>query len=121
MNGTIHLKGMVFYGRHGHHPEEKALGQRFIVDLSLELDIREAAARDDLASTVNYAAVYSLCRDIVEGSPVRLIETLADRVLKAVLDSHPRVRRAHIEVRKPSVPIAGALEYVAVEASLSRA
>ncbi|WP_404420672.1 dihydroneopterin aldolase [Nibricoccus sp. IMCC34717] len=121
MNGKIHLNGMVFYGRHGHHPEENALGQRFVVDLTLELDIAEAAARDELGATVNYAAVYSLCRDIVEGSPVRLLETLTDRVLKAVLERHPRVAAVHIEVRKPSVPIAGALEYVAVEASRHRA
>lgn len=120
MNGTIHLRGMIFYGRHGHHPEENALGQRFIVDLSLDLDMADAAARDELAATVNYAAVYSQCKDIVEGSPVRLIETLADRLLRAVLERHPRVTRARVEVRKPSVPIAGALDHVAVEASRSR-
>ncbi|MDX2186746.1 MAG: dihydroneopterin aldolase [Opitutaceae bacterium] len=120
MNGIIHLRGMVFYGRHGHHPEENALGQRFTVDLSLELDMAEAAARDDLHSTVNYAEVYSLCRDIVEGKPVRLIETLADRILAAVLERHPRVSRARIELKKPSVPIAGALDHVAVEATRSR-
>lgn len=121
MTGKIHLRGMVFYGRHGHHPEEKALGQRFIVDLTLTLDMTEAAANDDLNATVNYAEVYSLCRDMVEGMPVRLIETLADRILASVLERHPRVEAVSILVRKPAVPIAGALDYVAVEAERSRA
>lgn len=120
MKGKIHLCGMVFYGRHGHHPEEKALGQRFIVDLTLTMDMGDAAARDDLNATVNYAEVYSLCRDLVEGTPVKLIETLADRILTAILDRHPRVLTAAIFLKKPAVPIAGVLEHVAVEAERSR-
>ncbi len=120
MQGTIHLRGLVFYGRHGHHPEEKALGQRFVLDLSLQVDMTEAASRDDLSATVNYAEVYALCRDIVEGLPVRLIETLADRLMTEILARHPRVQRVHLVLKKPSVPIAGALDYVAVEAERSR-
>lgn len=120
MKGTIHLRGMVFYGRHGHLPEEKVLGQRFVLDVSLVVDMAAAAANDDLHATVNYAAVYSECRDIVEGQPLRLLETLADRVLTRVLEVFPTVESVQVVVKKPSVPIAGALDYVAVEATRSR-
>lgn len=121
MQGTIHLNGMVFYGRHGALPEEATLGQRFIVDLALRLDIAAAADHDDLSATVNYAEVYSLCRDVVEGEPVKLIETVAGRILRDVLVRFPRVTSARVLVRKPSVPIAGSLDHAAVEAELHRA
>ncbi|HSY53686.1 MAG TPA: dihydroneopterin aldolase, partial [Opitutaceae bacterium] len=46
MNGQIHLKNMVFYGYHGHLAEENSLGQRFMIDLVMALDIADAARTD---------------------------------------------------------------------------
>lgn len=120
MLATIHLKKLRFHGRHGVLPEEAALGQPWIIDLDLRVDITDAAAGDDLAKTVNYAEVYSLCRDIVEGERHALIERLAQRLLTAVLAAQPRVRSATITVHKPHVPIPGTHEGVALTATLDR-
>jgi 7,8-dihydroneopterin aldolase/epimerase/oxygenase len=120
MKGKIHLQGLVFFGYHGCHHEETKLGQRFIVDLRLTTDMTEAAAHDLVGHTVNYVEVYSLCRDIVQGAPVHLLETLCDRLLTAVLAHHPRVEHVWVQVKKPAVPIPGALDWVAVEAERSR-
>ena len=73
----ITLKGMEFYARHGAMKEEQILGQKFTVDITMYLSLDKAGADDDLEKTVNYAKVYSFCRKIVEGAPVRLIERLA--------------------------------------------
>jgi 7,8-dihydroneopterin aldolase/epimerase/oxygenase len=120
MNGDIQLNGMAFYGYHGHLPEEKSLGQRFVIDLTLTADITEAAQTDALAATVDYTAVFALCRKIVEGDRHRLLESLAARVLQGVLDGFPRVTRAHIVIRKPGAPIAGVFDHVSLETSLER-
>lgn len=120
MLATIHLKKLRFHGRHGVLPEEAALGQPWIVDLDLRVDITQAAASDELAHTVNYAEVYSLCRDIVEGERHALIERLAHRLLTAVLAAQPRVLSATVTVHKPHVPIPGAHEGVALTATLDR-
>ena len=64
MTGRIHLKNMVFFGYHGARAEENTLGQRFLIDLVLTLDIAEAARTDDLNTTVDYAKVYALCRKL---------------------------------------------------------
>jgi dihydroneopterin aldolase len=120
MNGRIHLKNMVFYGYHGNLVEENTLGQRFLIDLVLTLDIAEAARTDDLNTTVDYAKVYALCRKIVEHDRVKLLETLANHILDRVLETNPRVMEAEIVIRKPSVPVGGALDYVAVEAGKKR-
>lgn len=120
MLATIHLKKLRFHGRHGVLPEEAALGQPWIIDLDLVVDIAHAAATDDLAHTVNYADVYAQVRDIVTGERFDLIETLANRILSAVLSAHPLVRSATITVHKPHVPIPGDHEGVALTTTLAR-
>jgi dihydroneopterin aldolase len=121
MQGRIHLKNMAFYGYHGHHPEENALGQRFQVDLILTSDATEAAATDSLGATVDYVRVYDLCRKVVEQERVKLLETLAGRIIDAILGACPRVERVEILIKKPAAPIPGTLDYVAFEATSDRA
>ncbi len=120
MTGKIHLTNMAFFGHHGDVPAETELGQRFYVDLALTLDIAAVARSDALADTVDYVAVHALCRELMEGTPVKLIETLAARIMEAVLKKFPRVAKVGITLRKPSVPLRGVLDHVAIEASLSR-
>ncbi|HVU18083.1 MAG TPA: dihydroneopterin aldolase [Candidatus Didemnitutus sp.] len=121
MKGKIHLKNMAFYGYHGALAEENALGQRFQVDLTLTLDIAEAARTDRLENTADYVEIYALCRKVLEQDRVKLIETLASHLLDQVLSANPRIDEATVVIRKPSVPLAGALDFVAIEASKKRA
>lgn len=120
MLATIHLKKLRFHGHHGVLPQETALGQPWIIDLDLVVDIAHAAATDDLTQTVNYVEVHDQVRDIVTGEPVALLETLANRILSAVLSAHPTVRSATITLHKPHVPIPGTHEGVALTTSLTR-
>lgn len=121
MNGRIHLKNMTFYGYHGHLAEENALGQRFMIDLTLSLDMAEAARTDDLEATVNYVKVFALCRDVVENDRVKLLETLASDIIDRILESFPPVTAVEITIKKPSAPMAGVLDYVAIETGRTRA
>ena len=120
MNGRIHLKNMLFYGYHGDLAEENKLGQRFIVDLVLTLDIAEVARTDALEATVDYVRVHEVCRELVEGKKVRMIETLAARIAERLLADFPRLTSVDVTVKKPSVPMKGVLDYVAVETSRTR-
>ena len=120
MNGKIHLKNMVFYGYHGHLAEENSLGQRFMIDLVMTLDIAEATRTDNLSSTVDYVKVYGICRQIVEHDRIKLLETLANHLIDRILEACPRVTKVEITIKKPSVPMDGVLDYVAVETSKER-
>lgn len=111
----IILQGMVFYGYHGVNPEERELGQRFVVDLELEKDLSAAGLSDDLTQTVNYASAYKLAREVVEGQPCNLIETVAERLATALLSRLP-IDGVRVRVRKPWAPVKGSvLDSVAVE------
>ena len=100
---------MVFYGYHGVLPEERTLGQRFIVDIEMIVDLLLAGQTDDLAHTVNYAEVYAATRDIVTGEACQLIETVAQRIADQVLGHHEAVAHVGVRIRKPEVPIAGSI------------
>ena len=111
----IVLQGMTFYGYHGTKPEERALGQRFRVDVELETDLRRAAASDDLADTINYSRVYRMVREIVEGPSQNLMERLAETVASQLLDSFP-ADAVRVRITKVHPPIKGdVLEGAGVE------
>ncbi len=105
MTDTLLLEGLRFFGYHGVYPEETALGQRFTVDITMELDLRSAAARDDLQATVDYFAVYEVVRVIVEGEPRKLVETVVDECARAILNDFPMIDAVEVTMRKPGAPI----------------
>jgi dihydroneopterin aldolase len=99
----ILLEGMVFHGRHGTLPAERVLGQPFVVDVELRLDLRAAGLADDLTRTVDYSEVHRRAKEIVEGPPAGLTETVAERIAAAVLEEHPPVEAVRVKVGKPNV------------------
>ena len=103
----ILLEGMIFHGYHGTLNAERELGQRFVVDLALYLDLGPAGRSDDLALTVDYGEAHRRAREIVEGEPVDLTETLAERVATALLADHPAVNAVWVKVAKPQVRLEG--------------
>jgi dihydroneopterin aldolase len=110
----ILLNGLVFFGRHGCHQAEKELGQKFVVDIELECDLRDAGRSDQLDDTLDYVAMYNAARDILEGEPVQLLETLAQRIADFALQDG-RVTSAWVRVRKPHIALPGALDFIGVE------
>ena len=103
----ILLEGLHFFGYHGTLPAEHDLGQRFVVDVELRCDLQAAGEADDLSRTVDYSEVYRRAREIVEGPPVKLTETVAERIAAAVLADHPLVESVRVRVSKPHVRLEG--------------
>lgn len=110
----IHIEGMTFYGTHGVLPEENRLGQRFLIDLELGLDLQQAALEDRLDLSVNYADVYEMVKTEVEQTEVKLIETLAENISKQILQRFP-VTHVRVKVNKLNPPIQGFYGTVGVE------
>ncbi|MGI5875830.1 MAG: dihydroneopterin aldolase [Dethiobacteria bacterium] len=110
---SIVLSGMAFYAYHGVLPEEKKLGQKFLVNVELFLELNKPGKTDDLVDTVDYAAIYEVIKGIMEGPSHQLLESLAEEIAAKVL-KFP-IKGIIVEVKKISPPIPGFLESVAVK------
>jgi dihydroneopterin aldolase len=115
----VALRGLRGFGRHGVLPSERANGQPFLVDVDLGLDTRRAAKSDDLTDTVDYAGLADRVVALVEGEPVNLIETLAERIAAMCLED-AAVEQVQITVHKPEAPVTVAFEDVSVTIMRSR-
>jgi dihydroneopterin aldolase len=113
----IALTGLRVFGRHGVYEHERADGQHFIVDATLYLSTAAAAASDDVADTVHYGEAAERIAAIVEGEPVSLLETLAQRIADVLL-AYEGVRMVAVTVHKPQAPIAR--EFADVSVSIRR-
>ncbi|MFE8704061.1 dihydroneopterin aldolase [Cytobacillus sp. FJAT-54145] len=116
----IYVNKMAFYGYHGVFPEETKLGQRFLVDLVVEADLRPAGQSDDLEQSINYGELYKTCKEIVEGKPYKLVESVAENIASECLVQYPKAQAITVKVIKPDPPIPGHYDSVAVEIRRSR-
>lgn len=96
MSHVIRVRGVQAEGRHGASAGERDDPQPFEVDLEVEVE----AADDELDTTADYREVVAAVRATIEGEPVTLIETLAERIVAAVGAVHG-VRSCRAVVHKP--------------------
>jgi dihydroneopterin aldolase len=115
----ITLRGISAVGHHGVFDFERQQGQPFVVDVSCALDLAEAAATDDLASTIDYGALAKSVVDDIEGEPLNLIEALAERIAQTCL-RHAAVAEVEVTVHKPQAPMPVPVADVAVTLTRSK-
>lgn len=110
---VITLRGLSAVGNHGVHDYERSGSQVFSADLTLYVDSRLAAQTDDVRNTVDYSALAEQAVSILTGTPVYLLETLADRLAQMAL-SYPNVFVAEVTVHKPMAPVRHQFQDVSV-------
>lgn len=103
MSDSIKIKGITAVGFHGVYTEERAKGQKFIVDVKLSLSLQ--GINDDLTKTVNYADIAHLVVRHITGEPVNLIETVAESIADEILKDYQLVKKVQVKVHKPEAPI----------------
>jgi len=119
MADRIELRGLTVRGRHGVFDHERADGQDFVVDITVWIDLVDAAASDDLADTYDYGVLAQRAVAIITGSTRNLIETVAGEIAEDVMKDR-RVHAVEVTVHKPQAPIPHTFADVAVVARRSR-
>jgi dihydroneopterin aldolase len=109
----IKLEGMEFFSYHGCFKEEQVIGTKFIVDLSIEADVEQAAINDDLHLTINYLTVYMMVKKQM-AIKSKLLENVAQRILDRLFIEFPAVIRAEVKVSKLNPPLGGKLNCVSL-------
>ncbi|GFZ02555.1 hypothetical protein Acr_15g0011630 [Actinidia rufa] len=109
------LRGLKFHGFHGVKPEEKKLGQKFLVDVDAWMDLQTAGKSDKLSDTISYTEIYRIVKDVVEGPPHNLLESVAQLIASTTLTKYPQISTVRVTVGKPHVAVHGPLDYLGVE------
>ena len=110
----IILKNMAFYGYHGNLESEKAQGQRFYVDVEIKTDLTKPGQTDALEDSINYVEVYDMVASIMTGESCNLLEHTGALIADTLYQHFQGIIGLSVTVRKPSVPIAGVLDYVEI-------
>ena len=113
----IYINNLEFIGFHGVFPEEKKLGQKFLVSLELIVDTKEAGKTGDLTKSVHYGLVAQDVERVFLEKSIDLIETCAENIAEMVLKKYELVKEVKVTVKKPWAPLQMHFENVAVEIS----
>lgn len=113
---TILIKDLAVSYRVGVPDSERAQPQRLLLTLEFAHDFKAAAARDNLADTIDYYALTRRLLGLGEGRSWRLIETLACDIADLVLTEFGAAV-VSVEVKKFILP---ETRYVAVKVTRSR-
>jgi dihydroneopterin aldolase len=118
--GRILIEQLDIYAYHGFFSEEERLGQRFVLDLVLDVDLRAAALSDRLADTVDYGRAVAIVSEAFTARRYHLLEGAARAVALALFEAFAPVAGVEVTLRKPAPPIPATLGAVGVKLSFRR-
>jgi 7,8-dihydroneopterin aldolase/epimerase/oxygenase len=111
--GQIQIENMEFYSFHGHFKEERIVGNKFIVNLTIETDMARPAASDNLKDAVNYQQAYEIVKAQMDVKS-HLLEHIACRILDAIYSEMDGVEKVTVKVSKMNPPMGGKIGSVSV-------
>ena len=110
---TIELFAIELHAFHGVLEDERREGQRFLVDLELDLADDTAASTDLIDDAVDYRDVVATVVRVSEARSYHLLEAFATGIADALVERFP-LTRARVRVRKPDVLLARPVDHAAV-------
>ena len=111
--GLIEIEGMEFYAYHGHFKEEQVVGNKFLVNVSIETDCEKAAQTDQLQYALDYQKVYELIKEEMEQKSF-LLENICSRMLDRLYLEFNNIHKATIKVSKINPPLGGQIKKVSI-------
>ncbi len=116
----IFISNMEFFAFHGHYPEEKVAGNKFMVDLTMDADTTKAEISDQLEDAVNYQIAYAIINDVLKNTKYNLLEKIASDILDQIFIEFKELNKATITIKKINPPMGGQIGAVGVEISKER-
>ena len=113
----IHLRNVRFHAFHGVMPQERRVGAYFLVNLRVGYPLEKAMQSDEVADTLNYAALYAVVREEMM-TPSNLLEQVAGRIADAVIKAFPQVTSIDLELTKENPPMGADCDGAGVEIHL---
>jgi len=111
--GLIQIENMEFYAFHGHFKEERIVGNKFLVDLTIETDMKLPAESDNLKDAVNYQRVYEIIKAQM-GLKSHLLEHIASRIIDSIYAELKGIEKITVKVSKMNPPMGGKIGSVSI-------
>tara|TARA_B100000768_G_scaffold152446_1_gene148115 strand:+ start:192 stop:560 length:369 start_codon:yes stop_codon:yes gene_type:complete len=115
----IDVHGIRLYSNHGCMQEEAIIGSHYEVNISVWANLSVSVQTDELIDTVDYVALYEITKSEM-GKRAKLLEVVCQRIMDRIMDEHPAVQKASVNVAKLSPPINGDVERVALTFTAER-
>lgn len=113
MESYILLENIALYAHHGVFEQEKQVGNIFIINVKIKLDLTKSSLTDELEDTVSYADVYEVIKEEM-AIPSKLLEHVAGRIVRRLKkDFHP-IEKVELKLSKRNPPIGGQVDVASV-------
>lgn len=119
MTTYISLENLRFYAYHGVMPQEQVVGNEYIVNVRLKVDVSKAMVSDDVADTVNYAEVYERIKEEM-AIPSQLIEHVANRIIQRLFKDFPTIEQIALKLSKRNPPMGADIDATTIEVIIER-
>lgn len=119
MQSFIHINGIRLHARHGVLPQEQLTGNDYIIDVRVGYDITRAAESDDVKDTLNYAELFATIKEEMM-KPSKLIEHVAGRIVKRLLNEHSGATSVRLSITKQNPPMGADCDGAGVEVFVER-
>ena len=118
MSSKIYLRNVRFHAFHGVLPQERIVGNDYLVNLVLDYDFSSAMKIDDLQGTLNYAEVYQKVREEM-AVPSKLLEHVAGRIAHRLFSDFPEIQKLQLSITKVNPPMGADSDGAGVEVVLT--
>lgn len=119
MVGKVSLEGLEFHAYHGVYPHERSSGNKFEVDIHVEIRFDDSAFRDELSGTLNYEKLYAVVKEEME-KPSKLLETVGNAIAESALQKFDEAISVEVKISKFNPPIGGVCRKASVQVSRTK-
>lgn len=113
MKSYILLENLIFYAHHGVFEQETAVGNVYVLNVKIELDLELASKSDNLHDTISYADVYEIVKQEMM-IPSRLLEHVGGRIIRRLKKEYMQIEQLELKLSKRNPPMGGQLDYASV-------
>lgn len=113
MQTYIFLENVKIFAHHGVMSQETLVGNHFLINLKLKIDVSKATETDALEDTISYASVFDVVKEEM-AIPSKLLEHVAGRIVKALKAQFTAIEQVELKVSKQNPPMGADIDYASV-------
>lgn len=119
MNSYIFLENIHLFAYHGIGKQEQQVGNEFIVNIKMTVNISRSGATDDIKDTVSYAEVFEVIKSEMN-IPSKLLEHVCIRIIRQLFLNFRPIEAIDLKLVKRNPPMGGDLDGAGIQIQCDR-